>query len=83
MFGLNTSVYTNVLQFSCKFFIAHVVEHGTGDCLAVPCQDAQFFGNCDSSVNMVTGDHDRTDTGAVTLSDSVFHFGTNGVDHAA
>ena len=82
MLGLNTGVHAVFLHSLVHLFVGDLVQLSAGDRLRSILDDAQLFGDGNSGVFVVTGDHDRTDAGRATFLDGGFYFGTDRVDHA-
>ena len=81
MFRLYAGVYGVLFDLLCKFFVAHVIQHGTRNRLVCTLDDAKFHSDRCRCIFVVTGDHDRSDAGLTALLDRIFYFRSYRVDH--
>lgn len=82
MLGLDASVHAVVLDVRVELLVAHAIKIDTGDGMAAIGDDSQLFGNGHGGVDMVTRDHDGTNTGIVGLADGVGDLGADRINHA-
>ena len=79
---LYSCVYRISFDLLVKLFIGHVIECCTENCIVGTFNDAEIFADSNSCIELIAGDHDRSDACLKTLGYRVLDLRSYRVDHS-